>query len=117
MLFAGVMARLNWDFTKLATSKFTETEYSISQNFRDVTVLADTEKITLLPSQDGKTKVVCYEQDNIVHTVTVTDGSLLSEKLFLAQTNTGSVKVPKTSAGGHCEIATGTGDIKITIEN
>lgn len=79
MLFAGVMARLNWDFTKLATSKYTETEYSISQNFRDITVLADTERITLVPSQDGKTKVVCHERDNIVHTVSVIDGTLAIE--------------------------------------
>ena len=79
MLFAGVMARLNWDFTKLATSKYTETEHSISQNFRDITVLADTERITLVPSPDGKTKVVCHEQDNIVHTVSVIDGTLAIE--------------------------------------
>lgn len=43
-------------------------------------------------------------------------GSLLSDKIFMTQTDTGSVDVPKTVTGGKCEIETDTGDIKITIE-
>lgn len=43
-------------------------------------------------------------------------GSLLSEKVFITDTSTGSVKVPGTTSGGKCEITTSTGDIKITIE-
>ncbi len=42
-------------------------------------------------------------------------GSLLSEKVFITQTDTGNVDVPKTGAGGRCEIATDTGNIRITI--
>ena len=42
-------------------------------------------------------------------------GSLLSEKTFLIKTDTGKVEVPKTSAGGRCEISTDTGDIRIGI--
>ncbi|MBR5785275.1 MAG: DUF4097 family beta strand repeat protein [Clostridia bacterium] len=43
-------------------------------------------------------------------------GSLLSEKVFTAQTGTGTVKVPKSTNGGKCEINTSTGDIKIKIK-
>ena len=43
-------------------------------------------------------------------------GSLLSEKVFITETDTGSVKVPKSVNGGRCEISTDTGDIIITIE-
>lgn len=43
-------------------------------------------------------------------------GSLLTDKVFIAQTDTGSVDVPKTVTGGRCEISTDTGDIKITIK-
>lgn len=43
-------------------------------------------------------------------------GSLLSEKIFMAQTDTGRVSVPHTTAGGVCEITTDTGNIEITIE-
>jgi DUF4097 and DUF4098 domain-containing protein YvlB len=43
-------------------------------------------------------------------------GTLLSDKVFLTETTTGSVSVPKTTAGGRCEISTRTGDIEIGIE-
>lgn len=43
-------------------------------------------------------------------------GSLLSEKVFFAQTDTGKIDVPKTTAGGKCEITTDTGNIQIDIE-
>ncbi len=43
-------------------------------------------------------------------------GSLLSEKVFLTETDTGKVDVPKTASGGTCQITTDTGDIKITAD-
>ena len=42
-------------------------------------------------------------------------GSLLSEKNFIAQTNTGNVTVPRIGSGGICQIDTTTGDIYITL--
>ncbi len=42
-------------------------------------------------------------------------GSLLSSKVFITQTDTGNVHIPKSTTGGKCEIATDTGDIKITL--
>ncbi len=43
-------------------------------------------------------------------------GSLLSAKVFLTDTATGSVDVPKTATGGRCELKTGTGNIKMKID-
>ncbi len=43
-------------------------------------------------------------------------GTLLSQKVFIAQTDTGRVDVPKTISGGKCEIVTDTGDIKLSIK-
>ncbi len=42
-------------------------------------------------------------------------GSLLTDKVFITQTDTGSVDVPKTATGGRCEVTTDTGDISIKI--
>lgn len=42
-------------------------------------------------------------------------GSLLSPKIFFANSNTGSVDVPRTTTGGTCELTTNTGSIRITI--
>ncbi len=41
------------------------------------------------------------------------EGSVLSEKFFMAHSDTGDVEVPKTTNGGKCEINTDTGDIEI----
>ena len=43
-------------------------------------------------------------------------GTLLSEKVFITETSTGSINVPKTTSGGKCEITTATGDINISIK-
>ena len=42
-------------------------------------------------------------------------GSLLSDKVFVVETDTGDVDVPRSAAGGRCEITTDTGDIRITV--
>lgn len=42
-------------------------------------------------------------------------GSLLTEKEFITETDTGKVEVPKSITGGRCEISTDTGDIRIEV--
>lgn len=56
---------------------------------------------------------------NEIYIKTITgdvEGDLRSEKVFIINTDTGEVNVPKTITGGKCEITTNTGDIKIEIE-
>lgn len=43
------------------------------------------------------------------------EGSLLSEKIFIVDTDTGTRDYPQSTTGGKCEIKTSTGDIKIRI--
>ncbi len=43
-------------------------------------------------------------------------GSLLTDKVFIAKTDTGRVSLPNTVTGGRCEITTDTGDINIRIK-
>ncbi len=43
-------------------------------------------------------------------------GTLRSEKVFITETSTGRISVPKTATGGTCEITTSTGDINIRIQ-
>ncbi len=45
------------------------------------------------------------------------EGSLLSDKVFIYDTDTGDVDLPKTTTGGKCEIETDTGDIEIKIDH
>ena len=42
-------------------------------------------------------------------------GSLLTSKVFITESDTGRISVPKTTTGGKCEINTDTGDIIISL--
>lgn len=44
------------------------------------------------------------------------EGTLLTEKIFVARSDTGKIKVPASVTGGKCEITTDTGDIVIKIK-
>ena len=44
------------------------------------------------------------------------EGTLLTDKIFMAESDIGEVDVPKTTSGGRCEINTNTGDIDIEIK-
>ncbi len=44
-------------------------------------------------------------------------GRLLSDKVFLTETDTGKVDVPKSITGGRCEITTDSGDITVEVSN
>ena len=43
-------------------------------------------------------------------------GTLLTEKIFIARSSTGSIHVPDTAAGEKCQITTSTGDINIRLK-
>lgn len=66
----------------------------------------------------GKVKFIGSDAAEILVKTNTGDvtGSLLTGKVFIAQTNTGRVDVPKAVDGGRCEITTGTGNITITIQ-
>ncbi len=71
-------------------------------------------------SVERSTGDVKFEGCDAAEIFVVTDtgdvsGTLLSEKVFIAKTDTGRVNVPNSVTGGRCEITTDTGDIKITI--
>ena len=43
-------------------------------------------------------------------------GTLLTEKTFIPDSETGKIDVPKNTSGGICEITTDTGDIRLKIQ-
>ena len=59
----------------------------------------------------------CDATDITIETSTGSvNGTLLSEKIFFATSDTGKINVPKTTSGGKCEISTDTGSIIVDIE-
>ena len=79
IIFSGVMTMLNWDFKKLSTVRYETNSYEIGESYANISIKTSTADITVLPSEDGTTRVVCYEQINIKHSVSVKDDTLCIE--------------------------------------
>mgnify|MGYP003298551110 CR=1 FL=1 len=79
IIFGGVMTVFKWDFLKLSTNKYETNHHEISTEFHAIVVNTDTADITFVPSRDSSCSVVCYEQENAKHSVSVKDGTLVIE--------------------------------------
>ena len=120
ILFAGVMSRLNWDFTKLSTVKYETNTYEISDAFDAISIDTDTADIVFRLSDNGTCRVECHEEEKAKNSVTVEEDTLniklLYEKSVYFGLNFGSPKItvylPKTEYTSLL-INESTGDIEI----
>lgn len=82
MLVAGVLicgitfANFGLDLHKLSTVEYETNTYEVKEDFRNITIKADAEDITLIPSSDGACKVVCLEEKDDPHQVSVQGDTL-----------------------------------------
>ena len=76
ILFARVMTKLNWDFSKLNTVKYESNIYELSEEFSNISINTDTANINFSFSEDDKYRVECYEEENAKHAVSAEDGTL-----------------------------------------
>lgn len=79
IMFGVIMTMLKWDFTKLSTDEFETNTYTVSEPYGSVSVNTVTADVTFIPSENGETKVVCYEEVKVTHSVTVKDDTLVIE--------------------------------------
>ena len=79
IIFGCIMAMLEWDFAKLSTVKYETNTYEIIEDFDNISISTDTAQVIFLPSEDSSAKVICYEEENSKHSVTVKDGKLIIE--------------------------------------
>ncbi|MBQ1263512.1 MAG: DUF4097 family beta strand repeat protein [Oscillospiraceae bacterium] len=79
IIFAAAMMSFKWDFKKISTTNYQTNEHQITESFNDVSIVTDTADIKLLPSENSQVKVVCYEEENAKHAVSVKDGALTVE--------------------------------------
>lgn len=77
ILFVVVMSMLEWDFTKLSTTKYETNTYEVSEAFDSISINTDTADIVFALSDDGKCKVECYEGENTKHSVAVKNNMLV----------------------------------------
>lgn len=125
IIFVAVMSSINWNFHKLSTTDYTTNTYTSAADFQDISIDTTTAEITFLPSEDGSTRVSCYELEKVPHTVTFDDGKLVIEEKDQRQwyehigINFGSPEIkiylPENTYGA-LKIDTTTGDVTIPAD-
>ncbi len=123
IIFGGVMTMLKWDFRRLSTVKYETNEHVISENFANFSVKTRTSRVIFVPSDTDTVKVICHEQKNLKHEVSVNDGTLNVEIKDARKwyeyigINFGSAKVTvclPSGSYGTCTVKTSTGDVEIS---
>ena len=122
IMFGVLMNMLNWKFFNLSTVKYETNYYEIDESFRNISIDVDTSDIIILPSDDGKVKVVCHELCKEKHSVSVDNDTLiinaLDDRKWYDYINVGidspkiTVYLPKTEYSS-LVINEDTGDIEI----
>ena len=125
IIFGSVMTMLNWDFTKLSTTKYETNTYEIDEEFSNISIVTDTADMVFVPSENAKSSVVCYEQKNAKHSVTVRNGTLVIEVVNTKKwyeyigINFGTPKITVSIPQGEygtLSVKSSTGDVKIPKE-
>ena len=79
VIFGSAMTAMNWDFSKLSTASYETNEHEIKENYHNISVMTDTADIVLVPSENAKHSVICYEERNAKHAVSVRENTLVIE--------------------------------------
>ena len=100
--------------TNASCKNFTSSGNTGDITLKDVTIK---EKLSIKRSTGDVNFESCDAGEIFIETDTGdVRGNLLSEKVFMVNTDTGRIDVPKTTTGGRCEVATDTGDIILKIK-
>ena len=118
-------AAMHFDFTKLETGGYETNTYSVGESFRNISVSAAEENLFFRPSEDGKCTVVCFEEENRKHEVSVTGETLTIKQIdrrtftdyigFHANETRVTVYLPENAYAG-LRIETDTGDVDIPAD-
>lgn len=77
ILFVGVMSKMNWDLTN---GRYETNTHTVTEDFTNISIETTTADIRFAPSEDGTVSVVCYEDVNRKHTVSVEGDTLVIEE-------------------------------------
>ncbi len=81
LLCALSIGVLGFDFKGPGAGKYVTNTYEVRDEFADIKIDGDTEKITFLPAEDAECRIVCYEDENDPHHVRVENGILIIDRL------------------------------------
>lgn len=72
----GALAKVKFDFTALGTKRFVQTAKEVEEDFAHIEVNVRTTDITFVRSEEGTTKIECFEDEKERHSITVEDNTL-----------------------------------------
>ena len=78
-VFFGALVAADFDFLKFSTVKLEVTTHEVTESYQNISILADTADVLLVQTEGEITKIECYEQENLKHSVSVKDGTLIIE--------------------------------------
>lgn len=81
ILFAGVMANYDWDFSKLSTVTYVTNTYETNGEFDKISINVDTTEIEFVPTEDESCRIVCFEAEKVKHSATVQNGTLIIDTI------------------------------------
>ena len=141
VIFGSAFIASGFVFSKPDIAQCETNTYTLSDNVETIEIQTDEANITFKPSEDGKVRVDCVEQEKVRHEVSVENGTLkiiavdkrawydhLTLLSFTSQsttvylpsehyqaltisTNTGDVSIPELFSFGGAEITASTGDV------
>ncbi|MBR3803746.1 MAG: DUF4097 family beta strand repeat protein [Clostridia bacterium] len=76
IIFLTAMSISKWDFKRLSTVEYETNEYVLTDGFDGVDISTKTADINFVITEDSTAKVVCYEEKDLKHSVTVSGGVL-----------------------------------------
>ena len=76
LLGGAALALMGFDFTGLSTVRYVTNTCEVEESFRDIAVRAGDAKVAFAPSEDGRCRVVCREDEKRPHSVRVEGDAL-----------------------------------------
>ena len=119
LFFLIVMTILEWDFSKLSTVSYEKNDYTISESYRDISIVASNADVEFIQNKNIATTIICYEETGARHSVHVNEGRLEvlqeNEKKWYEKINihfgNPKITVILPNACGQVSVKTGTGDV------
>ena len=118
----GAMVMLGFDFRRLDVQSFGTNTYAVSESFENISILADTDRITFLPAEGKTCRVECREAKKLTHEISVQDNTLtvktVDKQTWFSRiglhldTPSITVYLPE-KVYGSLDVETDTGDVKI----
>ena len=121
LILGYAVAKTEGDFMNMSVSEYETHDFEIDGDYHDILVKTNIADVDFVLSDDGVTRVTCFEESKMKHSVTVNDGKLVIEvvdtrkwydhiKIFDFKTPKITVSLPSGTYGA-LSVETRTGDI------